>query len=270
MDEILMGLGQFVVDQGAAITLSGAAFILSTFISYVRDKKLKAEAAELQKDIDRNKELLSRQGSFIDSILTQQQKGYEYTLARQAEAAEKTWKEVLRLRELCAPCVTIDSVLLPGERHGDPVSKIGGLGPGEGTRRVMDYCNNDNLEELRPYLGERLWVQFFALRAFSCRCLVFYDDCVSHSRDIIWSEDDGIRQMLNWVIDDDKKIDDIYFASEKMRFLRTAQETLEGLVFISISRILTGEVASEESMKVLSSIQSMSNDVLFAIKDGRN
>ena len=63
--------------------------------------------------------------------------------------------------------------------------------------------------------------------------------------------------MLGWVIKDEKRIDDLYSKKEKMRFLRTAQETLESMVYNSISKILTGKVATEDSVRVLSSLQSL-------------
>lgn len=257
MDDAWSAFAQFLAENGFEILLSAASFLAATLIAYVRENKLKLKAAELQKDVDHNRELLSRQSNVIGSALSQQQKGQAYTIERQAQAAEEAWKEVLRLRNLSAPCVTIDSILLPHERHGENLVKVGGLGRDEGTQRVMEYCNDDHLEELRPYLGEKLWVQYFALRAFSCRCLIYYDRCVSKGEDVVWAEDDGIRQMLGWIINDQKALDAIYSKAERMLFLRTAQETLEGLVYSSISRILTGEAATEDSVKALSSLQSL-------------
>lgn len=253
---------QFLAEHGLELALSAVSFLAAIFVSYVREKRLEAENAKLQKDVDRNKELLSRQGGIINAVLSQQQKSQSYTIERQAQAAEQTWKEVLRLRELNSPCISIDSILLPSERHGEILYKIGGLKPGDGTHHAMEYCRNDNLEELRPYLGEELWIKFFALRAFSCRCLIYYDHCVSEDESVIWAEDDGIRQMLGWVIKGEKKMSDLYSKSEKMQFLRTAQETLESMVYDSISRILTGEMATEDSVRALSSLQSLSFETL--------
>ena len=151
---------QFLAEHGLELALSAVSFLAAIFVSYVREKRLEAENAKLQKDVDRNKELLSRQGGIINAVLSQQQKSQSYTIERQAQAAEQTWKEVLRLRELNSPCISIDSILLPSERHGEILYKIGGLKPGDGTHHAMEYCRNDNLEELRPYLGEELWIKF--------------------------------------------------------------------------------------------------------------
>ena len=68
--------------------------------------------------------------------------------------------------------------------------------------------------------------------------------------------------MLGWVIKGEKKMSDLYSKSEKMQFLRTAQETLESMVYDSISRILTGEMATEDSVRALSSLQSLSFETL--------
>jgi len=257
VDSISATVMQFLAEHGLELALSAISFFAATVVSYVREKRLEAENAKLQKDVDQNKELLSRQGGIINAVLSQQQKSQSYTIERQAQAAEQAWKEVLRLRELSSPCVSIDSVLLPSERHGEILYKVGGLKPGDGTQHAMEYCRNDHLEELRPYLGEELWIKFFALRAFSCRCLIYYDHCVSEDKNVIWAKDDGIRQMLGWVIKDEKKISNLYSTSENIQFLRTTQETLEGMVYDSISQILTGKVATEDSIRALSSLQSL-------------
>ena len=257
VDNVCVAVIQFFKEYGFELVLSSLSFLAATLVSYVRENRLRAENARLQKDVDQNKELLSRQSGLINTVLSQQQKSQSFTIERQAQSVEKAWREVLRLRELCAPCISIDSVLLPNERHGENLLKIGGLKPGEGASRAMEYCRNDHLEELRPYLGEELWFEFFALRAFSCRCLIYYDYCASEDKDVIWSEDDGIRQMLEWVVKDRGKMNDLYTKNEDMQFLRAAQETLESMVYSSISRILTGKVATEDSIRALSALQSL-------------
>lgn len=256
---------QFLGEHGSELVLSVVSFLAATLVSYVRENGLKLKAAELQKDVDHNKELLSRQSNVINTALSQQQKSQSYTIERQAKAAEKAWKEVLKLRELSAPCVTIDRILLPEERHGEILCRIGGPSPDDAMQRVKEYCNDDCLEELRPYLGEKLWVEFFALRTFSCRCLFYYAQCVSKNKDVVWTEDDGIRQMLRWVVKDEKTIGELY--SKKMDFLQASQEVLEGMVYRSISRILTGEAATEDSVRAISSLQSL---LRFDVEDGQN
>lgn len=262
MDNISTAIVRFLTGHGLELALPAISFLAVTFVGYARENRLKAENAKLQKSIDQNKEVLSRQSGIINAVLSQQQKSQLYTIERQAQAAERVWKEVLRLRELSSPCVSIDSILLPHERHRENLLKIGGMECGDGTNRALEYCKNDHLEELRPYLGEELWTEFFALRAFSCRCLIYYDHCVSEGLNVIWAEDDGIRQMLGWVIKDEKKVSDLYSKSAKMQFLRTAQETLEGMVYGSISRILTGKAATEDSVRALSSLQSLNFETL--------
>lgn len=257
MVDIYMTVAQFFTAHGWEIVFSAAAFLAATIVNFVRENRLKVESARLQKDVDHNKELLSRQSKIIDTVLSQQQKSQSYSIERQVQAAEQTWKEVLRLREMNSPCVVVDSILLPSERHGDNLHKLSTLELGDGTRRAMEYCQNDHLEELRPYLGEELWIGFFALRAFSCRCLIYYDSCVSKNKNIIWTEDDGIKQILREVIKDEKQISNLYSEKGEMQFLRTAQEILEGMVYNSISHILTGKTATEDSVRTFSSLQSV-------------
>lgn len=210
-----------------------AATALSTLFSYCRDKKLQEKIAELQEKNRTSSELLARQSDAIGIVLSQQQHGQRLVMERQVEAADRAWREVLALRDLSSSCAIIDDVLLPEERDVDAMIRVGGVEADEVDRYIRNYIERDDLEEVRLYLGEQLWADFYALRAFSIRCLYFYQQCVFEGRFVNWSDDSGLQQILQWAIEDSDEVAELL--GLKLGFVRTSQERLEAKVVKSLS-----------------------------------
>lgn len=74
MDNISTAIVRFLTGHGLELALPAISFLAATFVGYARENRLKAENAKLQKSIDQNKEVLSRQSGIINAVLSQQQK----------------------------------------------------------------------------------------------------------------------------------------------------------------------------------------------------
>lgn len=247
-------------DFSVSLLLSAVSFCAATLIAYARDKKLRQKDCELQKGLNEYEARLEEKAALREAVLEQLKKGHGISVERQVDAAERAWRGVLWLREVCAPCVDADRLLARKERAPDMVQKLVGLTSEEAMNRFVQSHESDRLEEVRPYLGEELWIDYLALRAFTGRCLYYYSNCLARGIDVVWAEDDGIKHIIGRVIKDETKRAALF--NTDMGFLAAVQSEFENSAYISVRSILTGELASKESLSAISAISSLVDEEL--------
>lgn len=186
MENALKAIAEFFTPGSLlSLLLSGASFCAATYLSYARDRKLKEKACELEKELNEYGAHLEEKARLREAVLEQLQRGHSISVERQIDAAERAWRSILWLREACAPCVGSDRLLTREERTPARVQELTGLTSKEAMDRIKKVHDSDRLEEVRPYLGEDLWIDYLALRAFTGRCLYFYSNCLAKGRDVV-------------------------------------------------------------------------------------
>jgi hypothetical protein len=122
----------------------------------------------------------------------------DFMLEKRVSATERLWSTVLQLKQDLSMPAYFFTILLPSEydsaltdsRMHDMVSSITDAHVSAALDRARD------IERDRPYLGEKLWSQFFSYRAFLGRLAVLIT--MGKKRGYIenWKADAGICQIL--------------------------------------------------------------------------
>jgi hypothetical protein len=125
---------------------------------------------------------------------------------RRIEAVDKLWKAILAMKQHYSSVTFFFTIILPHE-YKDALKNSEIF---EGLRKIDDaYIANypsevEELEKIRPYLGETLWLYFFIYRAILGRLAILVK-WLKDGKDIgDWRQDNGIQQHLKAVLEKDE------------------------------------------------------------------
>ena len=184
----------------------------------------------------------------LESTIRGSQQGRDASHEKRLAAIERLWQAVLQLREASDGIRLFYGVLAPEEY--DPVYRKGGsFAAGIGNVND-DYITGfmkkvDDVESLRPYLGEVLWLRFFIYRAFVGRLGFIITRGKEKGRIEDWRTDDGVRQILAGILPSGT------FDSLTKNFgaIYPLFAQLEAIILEEISLIVSGRRSASESFE---------------------
>ena len=104
----------------------------------------------------------------------------------------------------------------------------------------------DDLDNLKPYLNEALWAEFYIYRAILGRTVKLLEDIGKGKSIREWREDDGIQSSLNAIL---SKNELKTLLTDKKPIIYEALNMIEHKILIEIDNILSGRQSSLEIFK---------------------
>lgn len=128
-----------------------------------------------QRWIERYRTELQTRERVLESALGASVAGHMVAQERRLKGVETIWAEVMRIREAAGRYLFIYNLMLENE-YDDAL-------PGRGRAEVIpaeawenfvekERCAQGEIEQNRPFVGERLWTYFFIYRAFNMRLVM--------------------------------------------------------------------------------------------------
>ncbi len=171
------------------------------------------------------------------------------------KAADEMWREVLRLRNETSNPLTMLDIFMPDEyqlfvtdnRVRSSVLKI----------EDSQVLANPSIEQVRPFLGEKLFALLFMYRAIVGRICFLLERDVQRGHVTPWFEDDGIHQLLREVLtkEEMKRFEEL--TDHRVRWMRNL---LEGKILDDLRRVTGGtqsvDDGLEQASRILHAVQS--------------
>jgi hypothetical protein len=158
-------------------------------------------------------------------------------------AVERLWEAVLDLKKGFQPTLFFYGILLPAEYD----SMIGGNSALSAAlnaateQSISDAASRvEDVESLRPYLGDELWVLFFTYRSFLMRLtyLLIVGKREAHILD--WHGDQPLLEMLRRVIPS-KTLEGILLPKDDASAVYRVESLLQSLILAKVQLITAGK-----------------------------
>ena len=203
---------------------------------------------EEQSDLESLRHSFSSERLLLESTIRGSQQGRDASHEKRLAAVERLWSAVLQLREASGGIVLFYGVLAPEEY--DTVYRKGGSFAAGISNVNDDYITGfmkkvDDVESLRPYLGEVLWLRFFIYRAFVGRLGFIITRGKEKGRIEDWRTDNGVRQILAGILPSGT------FDSLTKNFgsIYPLFAQLDAIILEEISLIVSGRRSASESFE---------------------
>ena len=162
-----------------------------------------------------------------------------------AKTADAMWREVLRLRNEAPPVLTYLDILNPDEYQLFVTRPdLRELALSLEDERAWFW--NPDIEYVRPFLGEDLFLMFFVYRAWLGRVAFLLDRDVREGKVKPWFDDSGISQLLRMVL--------VEKEMKQLERLPVSQfhwtsNAIEGKILDRLRQVISGEVSTTEGLE---------------------
>ena len=214
-------------------------------------------------------ELKNEIGQKIALYETSQQsfaEGQKASMERKLDAIDMLWGHVIMLREMAPPEIRLIDLLLTNEidqyekiKNGPKIKVLFRTWSEEERKEKMDSIFNskdEQIEKIRPYVGEHLWTTFSAMKVIYQRLLLILlpNDILETSDEmkIKWYQDEVIGAIIKLVLTKDELIE---FNQLKFQKFSVLQKKLELKILTETQKIISGEHFSAESLREAEKIQ---------------
>jgi hypothetical protein len=234
---------------GWSIILLGVSSWLSHLLS---DRLISKWKSEEDARLETLRSALTNDRLLLESAIKSFESGQTLYQEKRLEAVEVLWNATLKLRERFSAAVFFFTILAPDE-YDDALKTDQALNasiePINDAMITGAMKDDENLERVRPYLGETLWSQYFIYRAFMGRLsylIVRAKKVGRFSGD--WRDDKLIRQLLPNVLPPEDVVG-ILKRPDGFLLVQGVRGSLESVMLKEMSLITSGKRSSAESFE---------------------
>ncbi len=241
------------------VYLGGGTVIITGIVVYASKIVAKKLSITWQHENNKHIELLkgeiAKYQSLTTNLLSTYSSGFQLAQQNRINAIEKLWDNILIVKSQCSSIALIYGILTEKEietAYSD-TSELANK-----TRRqffdkldIMEYAKNiresqHQVEKLRLFIGDDLWRFFHLYVTFTGRAIHLLVIDKEKKKTTIWHKDkslvDALKQFLT-----DPEIK--YLLSLKHNSFTICTDLLEQKVINGSNKILTGELAMENSLE---------------------
>ena len=229
---------------------------LRTSIQHEYDRKLEAHKAQLKMEqelaILNIKTALAREAAFHAAAHSSFAEGQKASMERKLNGVDRLWNCILQLRDNLPPVVALMDVLTVDEYKGasdDP--QFRSLTEDLTDEKIIGLASQ-NIEDVRPYVGEYVWTVFFCYRVLLLRILFLLRLGRDDTEKMEWHKDAPTRAVIAVVLTPEElnQFDQTRFG--KMSWLR---QRLESKILAAAQKVISGETSGTESLEQAHLIQ---------------
>ena len=203
-------------------------------IRYEYDERLERLKADLQRE-------QSVQSVATASFIATHLSGHERRLA----AIDELWRSVLRIRGEQPAAMLLAEILTPDEmtRVWENPKWVEALADLSLDRLMPSWANE--LERIRPFVGEYQWSLFYAYRMLVGRiCVLFLE--AKEGRGIFWRDDPAIKNLLQLLLDAEeiRRVQDGAFGN-----LFLVRQLIEEKILAEAGRVISGQASAETGLE---------------------
>lgn len=250
---------------------SGATLLLIPVVIFLvkllRDSITEKVKLSLKHDYDERiekfKDDLTSNQTILNNILSSSSSSYQAYQAERIKAIKKFWENYLLIRESISMVRSLDSFILK-EEFGDLYNpKWNGTNTVEIQLQSIDLSRlsilskyQNDIESVRPYLNESIWIKTLFLVTFVGRIQYLYKiGTTSKSVEHFMND----KALLNLLKDHLKSEEFKYISGLKFNIINSVQSFVEQTILFNIQEILKGSEHTDNTFtKAKSLIDLMS------------
>ena len=221
-----------------------------SFISYLTTQKIiNSWDAKNQRELEILRNNQAETQLLLKDTISSISSSQSLLQTHRVESVDKLWRAVLDLKIHYSPVTLFFGMTKPAEYKTTLANSAMFAGLKTLDNNYLINFQQDvelNVEILRPYLGETLWLYFFVYRAFLGRLALLVKRLSEGIETGDWRQDHGIQQHLKAIFDKDEF--NTLMNSDPVEIYYTLN-VLDSKVLKEISIILTGRKSSLESFE---------------------
>lgn len=238
---------------------------LKNSIKHEYDQKLEVHKAQLKSE---QEVAMLELRSLVEKESIVQQAGHsslhqvqKAAIEKKLVSIEKLWDGIVKARNEIPPIIGMLDILTideyPTIASNKELAKLAEPFTPEKLGEIsMKF--GENVESVRPYVGEYLWSIFYAYRAVTIRTLLLMKLGLIDPRKLNWHEDEGIKSLISSVLSK-KQIE--YFDSQDFGKFKLLQDHFETLMLTAMNKIISGEEFGSEMMSQAKTIARKANEL---------
>jgi len=218
------------------------------------DTKLETVKAEIahqnEKSILKLSNDMQMQNAYLDTVRLSFSEGQRSSMKRKLDSVDKLWSEVLKLRKLTMPGMSFVDLFKESEtqKFGEFKKSESGIAflPRESveeSKQTLQTVSPD-LEEIRPYISEYLWVLLNCYREIHLRLCIFLRS--DEDEQVIgWYKDDKTYQIVVAVLDEEELA---YFNELQIGKFSWLNEKVEYKMLSELRHIVSGQHFAQDAL----------------------
>ena len=243
------GLLLWLVREWVSTRLKGS-------IQHEYNQKLETYKAEVKTEHDLAildiKMAVAREEAFHSASHASFAEGQKAAMGRKLAAIDRLWSAVLHLRSSMPPVLGFMNILTVDEYRGAKEHPTFQSLTGDLSDEKITNFFTEDIEEVRPYVGEYLWMVFYCYRAILLRILFLLNLGSTDTEKMEWHKDDGILQLIGAVL---TPAEVTQFEEVQIGKITWIQHRLEGKILAAAKKVISGESFSAESLEQAKVIQ---------------
>ncbi len=222
--------------------------------------QLKAEQELAVLDI---KTAVARDAAFYATAHASFAEGQKASMERKLNAIDRLWGCILKLRATLPPVVGFMDILTVDEYKGAKEHPTFRELTKDLSLESITALVTQDIEEVRPYVGEYTWSVFFCYQAIMLRMLFLLNLGRTDAEKMEWHKDAGIRQLMEAVLTPEELTQFTQATFGKVSWLR---QRLEAKILASAQKIISGESFGAESIEQARRIQERIGSVSISVQ----
>lgn len=241
------------IDLSVIVLTSGAASALFLFIfkTYFKEKISASIKSDYDHKIESFKSDLSERQSALVKILESQTSGYNLSQNERITSIKIYWDNYLKIREYISVISSIDGFIteeetnnLFNDQRGVPL--IANLREASKLEFAALKQYQQNIELVRPFLNDEIWVQTAFLVTFLGRILYLYDRDLKINTLSHWKSDEAI---MNTAKDYLSEKEFQLIVSREVGGINLVKAFVEQKILSELSSIVNGRAGAKYSME---------------------
>lgn len=253
MKELFESTTDWTLFKLITIWITVISSIISFIAYFIKDYFLDKWRGIQQKEIETLRAQLDKSNLLIGNISNSISSTYLDSNSKRIEHIEKVWVGMMKMKMEMPGLVFMAYTILtkeeveniPNDTNKYTQASIANFKPDEYIN--SNYKIMTDIENGRPFLGENLWIHFFAYQSFLGRLTVLIREGLKKGKVTYWKEDKTfIDQILKIVI---KQEELELLTSNDIQAFHNVLNFIEAKVLNDISEQVMGKRMTEESVK---------------------
>ena len=254
-------LGPFLL----AVLLVSSAWTLALYLlrTWLAERLIQSTKHDFDLAIEQHKAEL---GKATDQYLALQSaahsaliQGQRVSAEKRVQAAETTWRSVLDIRNKTATPLMMLDILNPSEYQLFVTKK--GFRATVPNLEDLQVLETPDIEQSRPFLGDKLFAMVFVYRAIRGRICFLLDRDVQKGHVTPWFQDDGVKRLLQEVLSSEELED--FERLSKLR-IRWVNNLLEQKILEDLRKVIDGTQSVDEGLeqarRILEAVRAVESD----------
>ena len=261
MEELINDLNNWALFKlfgGIGVVLSAIIIFISKLFNERIIQKWREGSNQRLEEL---KGLINKNNSVVGTLTQQIGQNFQKILDKRIKATELFWDRILKIKSSIPPVVHLCyQILLDDELNNKTLDNTStGFGSQIAKLSMNDFSdelakNSEDINKLRPFISEELWVLMYAYQGFIGRTVYLLVDGYEKGEIKNWKEDSGVKQIVNTVLIKDELE---YILKLKIHAYDSMLQLIENKILNELKRLISSDDLTQNSLTELKKINQI-------------